>query len=61
MTWTLPNILTVLRLLAAPGLAVDIIDSLPVPFGLVRYGVAADHQGTKAVTRQFARIFRKNR
>ncbi len=44
---------------AAPALEVDVIDALPVPFGLVRYGVAADHQGTKAVARQFARIFER--
>jgi ferredoxin/flavodoxin---NADP+ reductase len=43
----------------APALQVDIIDALPVPFGLVRYGVAADHQGTKAVSRQFARVFER--
>lgn len=42
---------------AAPELEVDLIDRLPVPYGLVRYGVAADHQGTKAVARQFARVF----
>lgn len=44
---------------AQPDLQVDILDALPVPFGLVRYGVAADHQGTKAVSRQFARIFER--
>ncbi|SMH38151.1 FAD-dependent oxidoreductase [Maritimibacter sp. HL-12] len=44
---------------AAPDLEVDLIDALPVPYGLVRYGVAADHQGTKAVTRQFARVFER--
>ena len=38
---------------------IDIIDRLPVPFGLVRYGVAPDHQGTKAVSRQFARLFER--
>ncbi|WP_238366701.1 FAD-dependent oxidoreductase [Mesobacterium pallidum] len=38
---------------------IDMIDRLPVPYGLVRYGVAADHQGTKAVTRQFARLFER--
>ncbi len=27
---------------------VDIIDRLPTPFGLVRSGVAPDHQDTKA-------------
>ncbi|GKY89384.1 FAD-dependent oxidoreductase [Sinisalibacter aestuarii] len=44
---------------AAPELEVDLIDALPVPYGLVRYGVAADHQGTKAITRQFARVFER--
>jgi ferredoxin--NADP+ reductase len=44
---------------AAPELEVDIVDALPVPYGLVRYGVAADHQGTKGVTRQFARVFER--
>jgi len=28
-----------------PGLTVDIFERLPVPFGLVRYGVAPDHPG----------------
>lgn len=44
---------------AQPALRVDLIDRLPVPYGLVRYGVAADHQGTKGVTRQFARLFER--
>lgn len=44
---------------AQPDLEVDLIDRLPVPYGLVRYGVAPDHQGTKAVTRQFARLFER--
>ncbi|MGH6762528.1 MAG: FAD-dependent oxidoreductase [Phyllobacterium sp.] len=44
---------------AAPELEVDIIDAMPVPFGLVRYGVAPDHQGTKAVAGQFSRIFER--
>ncbi|MBV6638275.1 MAG: FAD-dependent oxidoreductase [Mameliella sp.] len=43
----------------APDLQVDLIDQLPVPYGLVRYGVAADHQGTKGVARQFARVFER--
>lgn len=38
---------------------VDVLDRLAVPFGLVRHGIAADHQGTKAVARQFARVFSK--
>lgn len=36
-----------------------LVDRLPVPYGLVRYGVAPDHQGTKAVTRQFDRLFER--
>jgi ferredoxin--NADP+ reductase len=44
---------------AQPDLAVDLIDRLPVPYGLVRYGVAPDHQGTKAITRQFERLFER--
>jgi NADPH-dependent glutamate synthase beta subunit-like oxidoreductase len=43
-----------LRLLADSS--VDVIERLPVPFGLVRYGVAPDHQGTKAVSRVLDRI-----
>jgi ferredoxin--NADP+ reductase len=34
---------------------VDVIERLPTPFGLVRGGVAADHQVTKAVTRVLER------
>lgn len=40
-----------------PALKIDIFDRLPTPYGLVRFGVAPDHQGTKAVTRQFDRLF----
>ncbi|SDH43621.1 cytochrome P450 [Agrococcus jejuensis] len=42
---------------ALPAAPLDVIDRLPVPYGLVRHGVAADHQGTKAVSRQFDRLF----
>ncbi len=42
-----------------PECELTILDRLPVPFGLVRYGVAPDHQGTKAVTKQFARLFER--
>jgi ferredoxin--NADP+ reductase len=44
---------------SCPDAQITIIDQMPVPYGLVRYGVAADHQGTKAVVRQFARLFEK--
>ena len=42
---------------ALPQSEITVIDRLPCPFGLVRYGVAADHQSTKAITRQFDRLF----
>jgi ferredoxin--NADP+ reductase len=41
---------------ALPGCRIDIIDRLRTPYGLVRFGVAPDHQGTKAVARQFERL-----
>lgn len=44
---------------ARPDAHIDIIDRLPTPFGLARYGVAPDHQGTKGVTRQFDRLLAK--
>lgn len=43
-----------------PSSELTLIDRLPVPYGLVRYGVAPDHQGTKAVTKQFARLFERD-
>lgn len=42
-----------------PDANIDVIDRLPAPYGLVRYGVAPDHQGTKAVTRVFERLLQK--
>ncbi len=39
------------------GCEIDVFDALPTPYGLVRYGVAADHQGTKSVARQFDKLF----
>lgn len=32
---------------------IDVFDSLPVPFGLIRSGVAPDHQSIKAVSRRY--------
>ena len=40
-----------------PDARLHVFDRLPVPFGLVRSGVAADHQGTKSVARQFERLY----
>lgn len=34
----------------------DMFERLPTPFGLVRYGVAPDHQNVKSVTKVFDRI-----
>ena len=42
-----------------PGARIDVFDRLPTPFGLVRGGVAPDHQGTKNIARQFERILGK--
>jgi NADPH-dependent glutamate synthase beta subunit-like oxidoreductase len=38
----------------APGTRIDIIDKLPTPFGLIRGGVAPDHQHTKRVDRKYS-------
>jgi len=38
----------------APGCRIDIIDKLPTPFGLIRGGVAPDHQKTKKVDEKYA-------
>ena len=35
--------------------AIDIVDRLPTPYGLIRGGVAPDHQSTKRVTRAYER------
>ncbi|MEQ9815562.1 MAG: FAD-dependent oxidoreductase [Azospirillaceae bacterium] len=39
---------------------IDVIDRLPAPFGLVRYGVAPDHQSTKAIARTLARALTRD-
>jgi ferredoxin/flavodoxin---NADP+ reductase len=36
---------------------VDVIDRLPVPFGLVRYGVAPDHLSIRSVKDKLAEVF----
>ncbi len=46
------------RLVPAP-LAIDVIDRLPTPFGLVRSGVAPDHASVKAVSQRFEQAFAK--
>ncbi|KAK0398115.1 hypothetical protein QR680_002434 [Steinernema hermaphroditum] len=39
---------------------IDVFDKAPVPFGLVRYGVAPDHPEVKNCTHQFDRLFAEN-
>lgn len=34
---------------------IDLIEGLPTPFGLIRFGVAPDHQSTKRVARSYER------
>ncbi len=49
------------RLFKEKGLTVqvDMFERLPVPFGLVRFGVAPDHPKIKSVTKVFDRIAQK--
>src|SRR5438045_9621969 len=46
------------QLLRQEGVAVevDLFDRLPTPFGLVRFGVAPDHQKIKSVTVAFDKV-----
>ena len=43
-----------------PGCRIDVIDKLPSPFGLIRFGVAPDHQTTKRVSRAFAKTLQSD-
>jgi ferredoxin/flavodoxin---NADP+ reductase len=47
------------ELLTQPGVRVNVFEKLPTPYGLVRAGVAPDHQTTKRVTVLFDRIARR--
>ena len=42
-----------------PDLRIDMLDRWAKPHGLIRYGVAPDHLGTKRVARQFSRLFER--
>lgn len=39
---------------------IDIIEKLPVPFGLIRYGVAPDHPEVKNVINQFTKVAKQS-
>ncbi len=47
------------ELLTQQGVRVNVFEKLPTPYGLVRAGVAPDHQTTKRVTKLFDRIARR--
>ncbi|QNI08472.1 4Fe-4S dicluster domain-containing protein [Mycobacterium kubicae] len=49
------------ELLTQQGVRVNVFEKLPTPYGLVRAGVAPDHQNTKRVTRLFDRVSRHRR
>lgn len=42
------------------GIDIDIIERLPTPYGLVRYGVAPDHPEVKNVENDFASLYDEN-
>src|SRR5215218_7709021 len=46
------------ELLTQKGVRVNVLEKLPTPYGLVRAGVAPDHQSTKRVTRLFDKVTR---
>lgn len=41
---------------AVPDIAVDVLDRLPCPYGLVRYGVAPDHEKIKSLQGALRRV-----
>ncbi|WP_183468074.1 FAD-dependent oxidoreductase [Mycolicibacterium iranicum] len=47
------------ELLTQQGVRVNVFEKLPTPYGLVRAGVAPDHQNTKRVTKLFDKIASK--
>ncbi len=44
-----------------PTIHVDLLEKLPVPYGLVRYGVAPDHPEVKNVTATFKEVAKNER
>ncbi len=44
-----------------PDARIDVLEKLPVPFGLIRYGVAPDHQSTKGAARVLDRTLSRDR
>ena len=48
-------------LITVDGVEVDLFDRLPTPFGLIRAGVAPDHQHTKSVVDLFTSVYANER
>ncbi|XP_054724022.1 NADPH:adrenodoxin oxidoreductase, mitochondrial-like [Uloborus diversus] len=48
-------------LLKNKSIEIDIFERLPVPFGLIRYGVAPDHPEIKVVTNSFTKVAQNER
>ena len=44
-----------------PEVTVDILEKLPTPYGLVRFGVAPDHESTKNVMSTFKEVASRDR
>jgi len=42
--------------LMGDAVRIDMIDRLPVPYGLIRFGVAPDHQSIKAVHKRYEKV-----
>ncbi|RKE17875.1 FAD-dependent oxidoreductase [Streptomyces sp. TLI_171] len=47
------------ELAAAPGVSIDLIERLPAPFGLIRYGVAPDHPRIKGIVTALHQVLDK--
>ena len=45
-----------LQKLYGDAVRIDMIDRMPVPYGLIRFGVAPDHQSIKAVYRRYEKV-----
>ncbi|MFF5938013.1 FAD-dependent oxidoreductase [Streptomyces sp. NPDC012508] len=46
---------------AVPGIQVDVLDRLPCPYGLVRYGVAPDHEKIKSLQQNLRAVLEDER
>lgn len=44
-----------------PGLRIDVLDRLPCPYGLVRYGVAPDHEKIKSLQNNLRTVLEDER